>query len=272
MEVNRKFNVMAIYEVKKTSNGVVVESDCLYHGEFMVDPAEVALWHHDTYEVVVPEGTTKLKPKAFLGCKEISKITIPDSVTSIGAEAFSGCENLKEVVLPKGLKKIGRDVFCRCTGLTNIVIPEGVTEIGEYAFYKCSSLQTINIPEGVKKIESRAFNHCEKLTTITLPASVRSIKTNFLGCKELENIIIAEGNKFFEFRDNCLIEKKENILLCCPSLTSVVIPEGVTEIGDGAFKGCTGLTSIKVPAGNVCHFKELLNDEDLAKLVVEFEP
>ena len=91
MEVNRKFNVMAIYEVKKGSNGVVVVSDCLHHGDFMVDPAEVALWNHDTYEVVVPEGTTKLKPKAFKGCRQISKITSPDSVTSIGAEAFYEC-------------------------------------------------------------------------------------------------------------------------------------------------------------------------------------
>ena len=58
----------------------------------------------------------------------------------------------------------------------------------------------------------------------------------------------------------------------CTGLTSVVIPESVTEIGEYAFYGCTGLTSIKVPAGKGSHFKKLLNDEDLAKLVVEFEP
>ena len=33
----------------------------------------------------------------------------------------------------------------------------------------------------------------------------------------------------------------------CSSLTSVVIPEGVTEIGKEAFQGCTSLTSVVIP-------------------------
>ena len=35
----------------------------------------------------------------------------------------------------------------------------------------------------------------------------------------------------------------------CTGLTSIVIPEGVKEIGWGAFNGCTGLTSIVIPEG-----------------------
>ena len=34
----------------------------------------------------------------------------------------------------------------------------------------------------------------------------------------------------------------------CTSLTAVVIPEGVTYIGDYAFAGCTALTSVTIPA------------------------
>ena len=33
----------------------------------------------------------------------------------------------------------------------------------------------------------------------------------------------------------------------CTGLTSVVIPGGVRKIGDGAFHGCTGLTSVVIP-------------------------
>ena len=35
----------------------------------------------------------------------------------------------------------------------------------------------------------------------------------------------------------------------CSSLTSVVIPEGVTSIGDWAFNGCSSLTSVVIPEG-----------------------
>ena len=35
----------------------------------------------------------------------------------------------------------------------------------------------------------------------------------------------------------------------CSSLTSVVIPDGVTSIGDWAFNGCSSLTSVVIPEG-----------------------
>ena len=35
----------------------------------------------------------------------------------------------------------------------------------------------------------------------------------------------------------------------CESLTSITIPDSVTSIGDHAFEGCTSLTSITIPAG-----------------------
>ena len=35
----------------------------------------------------------------------------------------------------------------------------------------------------------------------------------------------------------------------CESLTSVVIPEGVTSIGDNAFSGCKSLANIVIPEG-----------------------
>ena len=42
---------------------------------------------------------------------------------------------------------------------------------------------------------------------------------------------------------------EDNTFSGCSSLTSIVIPAGVTTIGDGAFSGCSGLTSVAIPAG-----------------------
>ena len=38
----------------------------------------------------------------------------------------------------------------------------------------------------------------------------------------------------------------------CTGLKKVTIPNGVTEIGSGAFSGCTGLTEISVPRKTNC--------------------
>ena len=35
----------------------------------------------------------------------------------------------------------------------------------------------------------------------------------------------------------------------CSRLTSLTLPAGITKIGDGAFSGCSGLTSLTLPAG-----------------------
>lgn len=37
--------------------------------------------------------------------------------------------------------------------------------------------------------------------------------------------------------------------LDCSSLERIIIPEGITKIGDHAFSGCSGLTSISIPEG-----------------------
>ncbi len=41
----------------------------------------------------------------------------------------------------------------------------------------------------------------------------------------------------------------ENAFSGCKGLTSITIPQGVTSIGDKAFSGCTGLTSVIIPDG-----------------------
>jgi hypothetical protein len=69
----------------------------------------------------------------------------------------------------------------------------------------------------------------------------------FEGCTGLTSICVSEGNKKYDSRDNCnaIIETETNKLLW--GCATTVIPDSVTEIGDYAFRGCTGLTSIVIP-------------------------
>ncbi len=51
----------------------------------------------------------------------------------------------------------------------------------------------------------------------------------------------------------------EGAFYCCTSLASVTIPEGVTAIGSDAFKGCTSRASVTIPEGvkeiGICAFE-----------------
>jgi len=93
-------------------------------------------------------------------------------------------------------------------------------------------------------------------TSVTIPATVSNLGVTynvtaisnqvFYNCPSLESISVAEGNTVYHSEGNCIIETASHTLI--QGCKNSVIPDGVTTIGDYAFKACTGLTSITIPA------------------------
>ena len=143
-----------------------------------------------------------------------------------------------------------------CKG-TDIVIPstyngKPVKGIGGYAFAYCYSLKNISIPDSITSIGSGAFTYCSSLTSITIPDSVASIGGSaFYNCSSLTNVYITDIAAWcnIEFGGSYAnpLCYADNLYLNGELVTEIVIPDGVTSIGDYAFSGCGGLTSITIP-------------------------
>jgi hypothetical protein len=97
-----------------------------------------------------------------------------------------------------------------------------VTSIGEYAFYY-SSITNVTIPNSVTSIGDEAFT-IGSLTAIT-------VDTNSPAYSSLNGV---------------LFDKSQATLIEYPGGLggSYTIPNSVTNIGDDAFDGCTGLTNV----------------------------
>lgn len=190
----------------------------------------------------------------------ISEIVIEEGVTSIGQYAFELCEKVVSITIADGMLRIGRSAFQE-TSLKTVTIPDSVTSIGEWAFYDCYDLAEITLSSELTSIGSFMFNNCVSLTSITIPDCVESIDSSaFDGCENMTDIIVSAKNKYYTSIDGVLftIDKSELVRCPCGKNGSYTIPDGVTSIGDKAFEGCKGLTSIVMPDGVVsieCAFR-----------------
>ena len=105
----------------------------------------------------------------------------------------------------------------------DVVIPADVTNIGAYAFYGCTEVTSVTIPAGVTDIGVYAFAHCPNLS----------------------RFFVAENNPCYSVTNGLLCDKEGTTVVACPgALTKATIPANVAYIGDGAFEGCTALTSV----------------------------
>ncbi len=237
--------------------------------------------------VVIPDGVTTIGQYAFNRCVSLTTINIPTSTTTFGGYAFDGTQwfnNQKasgeiitingiwvdastatgDIVIPEGMTSISGSLLSNNANITSVVIPASVEVIEDNAFANCSSLTTVTFAEGsqLKSIGAFAFGCCSNLSTITLPDSITSMgNVVFAGCSNLTSINIPanmislnNASAHNMFNGSCI--------------TSVTIPNSVTDIGNG-LANCSNLTEIVVADDHptLCVVDGVLFNKNITELI-----
>ena len=196
----------------------------------------------------IPSTVTDIGDYAFSSCANLTSITIPNSVSNIGDGTFFLCRRLTSVTLPNSVTKIGNSMFLNCDSLTSITIPDSVMSIGTFAFSDCKSMTNITIPKSVAYIGNYAFSRCHKLTIYyDGEKTPKGWDENWNGDRPVvfEPISKKTATQKDELKD---FEIENGVLTKYNGAGGdVVIPDGVTSIGDSAFENCSSLTSITIP-------------------------
>ena len=195
------------------------------------------------YGQLIDSSLKTIGNNVFHNCAKLESIEIPASVTSIGSQAFKGTaleaaaedgvvyadnwivgftDTLQgNVTVRENTVGISVYAFVNCDALTGIEMPNSVKYIGRGAFYNCFHLVSVALPNTLEVIEDYTFYHCDRLQLFALPPALRVIgRSAFYKCG---SVYPSEGES------NPFVDTAEDGLL---------IPHGVTSIGDYAFYGC----------------------------------
>ena len=236
---------------------------CLDDTEFFIQERDgsygLSLYIGTSEKIVVP-NIEDIYPGVFIGCDFLKSITFPSSVTFIGTSecgsAYGDCPNLEELIVdgenPVYYSQdncvIERESKRLVVGCKTSVIPNDVTCIGDYAFSNTPELKAITIPVSVVRIEGGAFDRCPALTAINYTGTKEqwgAVEKSFgrddgvgdytVHCSDGDYVLPE-----FEIKGTTLIKYNGHS-------KSVVIPDGVAEIGERAFWGHEDFTEITIP-------------------------
>ena len=100
-------------------------------------------------------------------------------------------------------------------------------------FFNCYTLTNVILPKTLREICNSAFNNTS-LTSIVVPKSVTTLAADAISVPTLNSIQVEEGNLNYYSQNNAIYEKSTGKLV--RGCRASGIPEGVTEIGNSAFR------------------------------------
>lgn len=155
--------------------------------------------------------------------------------------------------------------------LQELILPFPLQHISSRAFY-CPYLRHVLLNKGLRSMEQWAFVD-GAFSEIRLPATLQHYEEGAIMGRYLETIEVEEGSLYLAVQQGCLVDLTNRTLLLYPTgslyarpllpeeivrigrftfamspyVAHLEIPEGVTSIGQEAFRACGSLTTLDLP-------------------------
>ena len=216
-----------------------IDEDLKYAEGFLAKATGVTtlILHTADYDTISDmlgyQGSNSEVKRFELFPRSVKNIVIADGVEEIDSMAFSGFDKITSVTISDSVTSIGREAFSGCSGLTSVTIPDSVTSINMEAFYGCSNLTSITIPFVGEKADGTGVTDFGYIFYV-----IDLFDDEYNIPESLKEVIITGGESIGDWA-----------FAGYNGLTSITIGDGVTSIGEDAFYGCSNLTSVAIGDG-----------------------
>ena len=253
--------------------------------EICRDGTAAAISPSPTGAVAIPstlggKPVTSIGDFAFTNYAAMTAVTIPNSVTNIGEGAFEDCTGLASMTIPRSVVTLGGGILYNCTNITALTLPfipdgdsisynwdddywddgdwedwsggyftvhtlyrTGLNYVfcriveDEYSGYSLKgspqNLKSITLSEGCLDVPEYSFYPVLRISSQSY-TSETAYKLHSLSSVTIPNSVTNIG-KYAFYR--------------CEALKGVSLGSGVKTIGEGAFEGCVSLSSMTIPSG-----------------------
>ena len=204
-------------------------------------------------EVALPEGLRSIGRHAF-SSSGLTRLVTPASLVEIGEQAFANNNALQAVTLT-AVETVGAYAFAYDAALAELTLPDTLTDIGGQAFLANTALTRIALPDSVVRVGEGAFMNSTGLVSLHLGAGLVELGENALtGIPALRELTVAEANTAFVSDQDVLYARGAEglrLMLYLPTKTETeyTVLDGTVRIGEQAFRGNTSLQRIVLPEG-----------------------
>lgn len=211
-----------------------------------------------------PEGIpiTQIGDNAFRSDHNIGlqMLVLTDSVTHIGKNAFrdsflrsfSLAERENPLIMDEyafyHTEKISTlhwsdchvrlGAHCFAESGVNSVTLSGDLNARDECFAQCGNLTAVTLSDGELVLGNQVFWSCHALESVTLRDAAITAKDYFCASSGIRKLRI----------ENCTGSAGSFFCSACPFLETVEIGEGITALGPYAFRECTALRTVRLPA------------------------
>ena len=231
------------------------------------------LYTHLT-SLTIGNDVTTIGDYAFYHCTGLTSIVIPNSVQTIKSYAFEGCSGVTSLTIGSGVTTLEDHAFYGL-GITSVIIPANVTHIYNSVFNSCSNLSSVVIQRSsLTNYGYKVFNGNASGRKIFVPSGSENTYKNVWKDTEwgnyVDDIIGYNGTCGATGHESDVLyamdgESPNKTLFVCgtgamagynwntmpwysqkDAITSVVIGDGVTDIGKYAFYEHSHLASVTI--------------------------